>query len=57
MQEIRKQIQQKVKDAHLRCHLLKELVSDEWIDHCRTHPDKVKEWMLEWVDQYISVGM
>ncbi|SEN01112.1 precorrin-2 dehydrogenase/sirohydrochlorin ferrochelatase family protein [Lihuaxuella thermophila] len=55
MQEIRSLIQRQVPDAHLRYQLMKELVSDRWIEQCRTNPHGVRELMLRWIDQQISV--
>jgi precorrin-2 dehydrogenase/sirohydrochlorin ferrochelatase len=55
MQEIRGLIQREVPDAHVRYQLMKELVSDTWIEHCRTNPDGVRDLMLQWIDRQISV--
>jgi precorrin-2 dehydrogenase / sirohydrochlorin ferrochelatase len=55
MQEVRYRLQQEVKDLRLRYHLFKELTSDRWIDHCRTHPEQVREWIWQWIDQHMAV--
>jgi precorrin-2 dehydrogenase / sirohydrochlorin ferrochelatase len=55
MQEMRSRLQREVKDSRLRYQLLKELTADRWIDDCRTDPDKVREWMHQWIDRHMAV--
>ncbi|TCS96527.1 precorrin-2 dehydrogenase/sirohydrochlorin ferrochelatase family protein [Hazenella coriacea] len=55
MQEVREWIQREVPDHKRRAQLMKELVSDEWIERCRTHPNEVRMMMFYWIDQQISV--
>ncbi|MBA4496295.1 bifunctional precorrin-2 dehydrogenase/sirohydrochlorin ferrochelatase [Paenactinomyces guangxiensis] len=55
MQEVRGWIQQEVSDASLRYQLMKELVSDRWIEQCRTNPEGVRDLMLRWIKKQLSI--
>lgn len=55
MQEVREWIQQEVPDPKRRAQLMKELVSEKWIEYCRIHPEEVRMLMFHWIDQQLSV--
>ncbi|RAL26681.1 precorrin-2 dehydrogenase/sirohydrochlorin ferrochelatase family protein [Thermoflavimicrobium daqui] len=52
--EMREEIQARVLDPAKRSQILKSLVSRQWIEACRSHPDQVKKWMQKWLDQELQ---
>ncbi|MBA4602697.1 precorrin-2 dehydrogenase/sirohydrochlorin ferrochelatase family protein [Thermoactinomyces mirandus] len=54
MQEMRKIMRKKVADVCLRRQLLKELLSEQWVDLCRKESAEAREKMLNWLEKMVT---
>jgi precorrin-2 dehydrogenase / sirohydrochlorin ferrochelatase len=53
-QEIRLRLQWEIDDPKIRYQLMKELVSDHWIQVCRLRPSSARQEMLDWLGQHVK---
>jgi precorrin-2 dehydrogenase/sirohydrochlorin ferrochelatase len=54
-QDLRLRLQWEIPDPKIRYHLMKELVSEYWIEVCRLRPQTAREEMTEWVEEQLKM--
>jgi precorrin-2 dehydrogenase/sirohydrochlorin ferrochelatase len=54
-QELRSRIQWEIDDPKMRYQLMKDIVSDRWIEVCRLRPNLARQEMFTWLEDQIKV--
>jgi precorrin-2 dehydrogenase/sirohydrochlorin ferrochelatase len=54
-QELRSRIQWEIDDPKMRYQLMKDIVSDKWIEVCRLRPNLARQEMFTWLEDQIKV--